>query len=158
MSLHFALRVDPRQMASLRRKLEPKQFSKILFDIAHKAAAFGADDVRSQHWDVGATTRSTLFENTAFGARVITRSPGARAVEGGRAAGSRMPPAAELLSWMGRHGIAQGAVFPVARAIARRGIRGRFFMKRTKDRIRSTELPRLLREALAEIHVIWTRS
>jgi hypothetical protein len=154
---HYQVIVNPHQLASLRRKLQPKQYARILFDIAHKAAKFGASDVRSQHWDIGATTRNTVFENMSFGARVVTRSPGARAVEGGRAAGAAMPPPSALTGWMARHGIPAGLEFVIARAIARRGHRGRFFQKRTKQRIREIELPRLLHDAVREIHLIWRR-
>lgn len=148
--------VNPRDYAALRKKLEPTQFAKILFEVVHKAAAWGADDVRSQHWDIGATARATLFENTTFGARIVTRSPGARAIEGGRQAGAAMPSPDALRDWAERHGLA-GLEFPIARAIARRGIRGRFFMKRTKQRLHEIELPRLLHAAVGEIHAAWGR-
>src|SRR5258706_3529201 len=147
------IRINPRDLAALHRKLEPKQYAKILFDICAKAAKWGAEDVQSQHWDLGAIARSTLFENTSFGARVVTRAPGARAIEGGRGAGARAPSAGALQEWASRHGLA-GLEFVIARAIARRGIRGRFFMKRTKQRLHELEIPLLIHDAVGEIHAI----
>lgn len=155
---HFDLQVsvNPRQLASLRRKLEPRQYAQIIVGIAKKAADWGAEDIRSQHWDVGATTRNTVSEGTSFGARIVTRGAGALAVEHGRHAGRTMPNPDVLRDWAQRHGLA-GFEFVIARAIARRGHRGRFFMSRTKRRLRTVEIPRLARQALADIGVILSR-
>jgi len=156
MAVRYEITVNQRQLASLRKKLEPKQYAKILFGIARKAASIGAQEIRSQHWDIGATTRATIFESTSFGARIATRSPGARAVEYGRHAGAAAPPASVLHDWASRHGLA-GLEIPIARAIARRGIKGRFFMRRTRERLKKSVIPRLLNEAIGEIRLIWTK-
>jgi len=74
MAVRYEITVNQRQLASLRKKLEPKQYAKILFGIARKAASIGAQEIRSQHWDIGATTRATIFESTSFGARIAMRS------------------------------------------------------------------------------------
>lgn len=46
----------------------------------------------------------------------------ARTVEGGRAAGSKMPPPGALLPWLGRKGKPPEAEFPIGAKIAREGI------------------------------------
>jgi len=153
-SLHVTITANRRDVAALKRKLEPKQYAKIIFGVAHEAAQIGAEEVRSEHWDIGATTRATVAENMSYGARVVTRSPGARPVEFGRRAGAKMPPPDVLREWASRHGMG-GLEIPLARAIARRGIKGRFFMRRTKERLHTVVIPALMRKALAEIHVIW---
>lgn len=49
-------------------------------------------------------------------------------VEFGRSAGSAQPPPGALLGWMSRHGIPAEAEFPLARKIARDGIKPVHFM------------------------------
>lgn len=46
-------------------------------------------------------------------------------VEKGRRAGATMPPIAPIRAWALRHGMPAGAAYPIARAIARRGIPAR---------------------------------
>jgi hypothetical protein len=50
-------------------------------------------------------------------------------MEKGRRPGGGMPPLAAIRRWAAVKGISQNAVYPIARAIARRGIKGRFFMR-----------------------------
>ncbi len=50
-------------------------------------------------------------------------------VEGGRRPGARPPPASALSGWVRRAGLPPGAAFAVARAIGRRGIRGRWMFR-----------------------------
>ena len=50
-------------------------------------------------------------------------------LEYGRRAGSRMPPSAPIEEWAYRHGMGLSAVFPLRRAIARRGIPARHMMR-----------------------------
>lgn len=50
----------------------------------------------------------------------------------GRRAGAAMPPPQALAGWARRHGYT-GSLFVLARSIGRRGIKGRFFMKKGFD-------------------------
>lgn len=52
-----------------------------------------------------------------------------RVMDQGRRPGAAMPPPQALAGWARRHGYS-GSLFVLARSIARRGIRGRFFMQR----------------------------
>jgi hypothetical protein len=83
--------------------------------------------------DTGALGRSISLESRPLQARVFTdrNLTYARVVEEGRNAGSRMPPPNALRGWARRHGMGTdpGTLFVLARAIARRGTRGRFFMR-----------------------------
>lgn len=86
--------------------------------------------------------RLVRYELDRIAARWVlfyNRATYAAAVEFGRRPGGRMPPRAALLPWMRRAGIPPSAYFPVARAIAVRGIPGRFPFR---DGIRAA-LPRI---------------
>jgi hypothetical protein len=67
-------------------------------------------------------------------AEVRSTLPEALPIETGRHAGARFPPPDALLGWAARHGFS-GNVFVLARAIARRGIKGRFFMRAARDAV-----------------------
>lgn len=51
----------------------------------------------------------------------------AETIEHGRARGSAMPPAGQLLPWMARRGIPAEAEFPIRRKIAEEGLQGQPF-------------------------------
>jgi hypothetical protein len=64
----------------------------------------------------------TRFQNQyAFGVR-IGGAAHAIFAEDGRRAGARMPPLDVIRDWVQRHGMPASAAYPVARAIAERGI------------------------------------
>ena len=75
-------------------------------------------------------------------------------MEEGRRPGRKMPPPRELHGWMRRHGIPLGMAFVIARSIARRGIKGRFFMRQSF--VATTKaMPRFLRKMGEEVGLIW---
>ena len=82
--------------------------------------------------------------------------PQANVLEYGRRPGGRMPPPDVVATWAARNGIDPEAAFPIARAIARRGIRGRFFMRAARRHVRN-RLPSLLGVAAREIEQRWRR-
>lgn len=100
--------------------------------------------------------REGMPKDTSDGARsIVSRVNGLTATVGsplvhvgvmdqGRRAGAKMPPPQSLVGWMRRHGM-QGDPYPLARAIARRGIKGRFFYKKAADQTRA-KLPALARK------------
>lgn len=79
-----------------------------------------------------------------------------RVQEEGRKPGAKMPPPSELRGWARRHGFdtSPGALFILARAIARRGIKGRFYMRKAAQ---STEraLPSRLRKTAHQVEREW---
>ena len=61
-------------------------------------------------------------------AEVGTNATYARAVHDGRRAGAKAPPVSAIRGWASRHGIPATALFVVARAIGRKGTKGRPFL------------------------------
>lgn len=106
--------------------------------------------------DTGGIAQSLHAQVRGLEMNVRSAHPGALAVEFGRHS-TQMPPVSALRAWASRHGIDDSAVFPIARAIARRGIKGRFFMRRAKQRMHDIEIPALLRKAAGEIEDAWRR-
>jgi hypothetical protein len=73
-------------------------------------------------------------------------------MENGRRAGAPMPPKGALLGWMNRHG--GGDEFALRLAISRKGIQGKFFMRKSLDRLMplvSKELSAALARALERL-------
>ena len=115
------------------------------------------------------------IESSAKGlnGRVFSRAAHALPVEFGRKPG-KMPPPKALLGWVRRHtgafsirtrrrlgGRNQAAedrsvAFLIARAIGRRGTKGRFFFRKAHQRMRN-ELPTLIRQTQREIERLWGR-
>lgn len=67
-----------------------------------------------------------------------------------------MPPPEALRGWARRHGFGsdQGALFVLARAIARRGIKGRFFMRRAVAAVKR-DLPGAIADFAKDVTVRW---
>lgn len=75
-------------------------------------------------------------------------------MERGRRPGGRLPPLDAISRWAAVKGISQSAVFPIARSIARRGIKGRFFMRQGFVATQKA-MPGLLRKMGREVGLIW---
>lgn len=75
-------------------------------------------------------------------------------MEGGRKPGSKMPPASVLEQWARAKGFTN--TFVLARSIAKRGIKGRFFRRKARSAVRR-EMPRLLDRMASELERIWGR-
>lgn len=108
-----------------------------------------------EHKDTGALARSLASESKDLSARVFSTLAYAKPVEEGRRAGAQMPPPNALVGWMRRHGLDGVSPFVIARAIARRGIKGRFFMKRALEALRR-DMPGLVDQAKDAIERAWT--
>ena len=67
-----------------------------------------------------------------------------------------MPPPSALAGWARRHGFetTRGALFVLARGIARRGFRGRFFMAKGRQSVQKA-LPAKLKKASDQIERSW---
>ncbi len=114
------------------RRVAPVDTGRLRGSITHEVRPFGGG------------VRGTV------GTTVVYAPP----VEIGRRAGAAMPPAGALLGWMGRHGIPASAEFVVRRAIGRRGIPARPFLRRAlremEGRIRQ-EFAQVPRRVLASL-------
>ena len=69
-----------------------------------------------------------------------------------------MPPPSALAGWAKRHGFgtSAGALFVLARSIARRGFKGRFFMRKGRRAV-ERRLPHVLKRAASDIEKSWGR-
>lgn len=106
--------------------------------------------------DTGALARGMQSEVRGLTGRVFNPLGYARAVDEGRRPGARMPPPAALVGWIRRHAPGMSP-FVLARAIGRRGIKGRFFMKAALGKLRNT-LPGEIRKAQRDIQQAWRGS
>jgi len=147
-------------MEALTRKLGNKQIilrpiGKLISDLAllvQREARSGTPR------DTGALGRSIMRDVQPMMARVFTGLQYAPVMEHGRHPGGRMPPPQALAGWARRHGFgtSAGMLFVLARSIARRGIKGRFFMKKATEAGR-TALPRLVSQAVANMESEWRK-
>ena len=108
--------------------------------------------------DTGALRRSITAQIKPLSARIgDTRDLTFFEVqERGRRPGQRMPPPSALAGWARRHGFetTRGALFVLARGIARRGFRGRFFMAKGRQSVQKA-LPAKLKKASDQIERSW---
>ena len=139
------------------RSLRPELYLPALAQLLREAALLGEREAR-QHApkDTGALARSITHEAHPLTARVYSPLQYAPVMEEGRRAGAAAPPAAALLGWMRRHGLGGVPPFVIARAIGRRGIKGRFFMRRAMQTVEQ-QLPTLAARAIATIEAQWGR-
>lgn len=102
--------------------------------------------------DMGALRRSIVSDLRPTSAKVYTPLHYAASVEYGRRPGS-MPPPQALIGWMRRHRM-DGSPWALARSIARRGIKGRFFM-RAGLKAATDALPNLTALAARKVEQDW---
>jgi hypothetical protein len=105
--------------------------------------------------DLGALASSITAEVRRLEASVVATAPHARVMEEGRRPGAQMPPPEALAGWASRHGFS-GSLFVLARAIGRRGIPGRWYMKKAAAAMRAA-LPGAVAEAARRIGREWGR-
>lgn len=89
-------------------------------------------------------------------AEVGTNALYARVVHDGRRAGLAPPPISALAGWASRHKIPKTALYVVARAIDRRGIKGRPFLRLALSQMRG-QIDGALKTAAKEIEALWGR-
>ncbi len=126
---------------------------KLLGRLTLKGERWAKEGINS---DTGATARAMNSEVRGLTGRVFNPLKHAHAVDKGRRPGARMPPPDALVGWIRRHAPGMSP-FVLARAIARRGIKGRFFMKKALGKLKNT-LPSELRKAQGDIVQAWVRS
>lgn len=112
--------------------------------------------------DSGGLVNSIVSEVAPLQGRVhiigAYQSHRARIIEFGRGAGKKQPPASSLALWASRHGFGSDkrGIFLLARSISRRGIKGRFFIKRARILTRR-QMPRIVEQMGKEAEAIWGR-
>lgn len=87
-------------------------------------------------------------------ATIGTNAPYAQVVHDGRGRGKPTPPVRALAGWASRHGIPANRVFLIARAIGRKGIKGRPFLKDALSAMRG-KIDGAMETAAREIEAIW---
>lgn len=102
-------------------------------------------------FNTGYYKRAWTFSPIEDGARVYNQAPYAAVIEYGRRPGARFPPRNAIIDFAQRKlGLsrkeAERAAFPIARAIARRGIRGRFVLVGALPQIKSDFFEEVLKE------------
>lgn len=110
--------------------------------------------------DTAALRRDIVSETKDLQGRVFFAREAVyyRVQEEGRRAGAPMPPPDALAGWASRHDIPtdRGTLFVLARAIGRRGFKGRFFMRKAGE-FGNQQLPAMLRDLARDIGVAWGR-
>lgn len=140
----------------LDRKITPNIYLPSVHDLMRDASTYATREARREAGrDIGAIA-GTIAANVVspMEYRVRSSHPGALAAEFGRRAGTPPPPASALRDWAERHGMA-GLEFALARAISRRGIKGLFFLRKARESLEQSELPRLIQRAIGEIERRW---
>lgn len=136
------------------RKLDPSLYQAAVAELLSSAATTAEAAARAgAAFDTGALARSITSQVTPPTARVFSTLGYAPVVELGRAPGARPPPPDALIGWMARHGMT-GDPWRLARAIGRRGIKGRFFMRAAAEVTRRA-LPGLTARAAGRVEAAW---
>lgn len=147
--------VEVEGMGPLRAKLTPDLYQRALAGVLTDAAILGEREARAgAPKDTSELARSITHEVKPTFARVYSTMNYAEVVEKGRGENKPPPPPKALYEWLDRHGIDRQAAFVIARAIGRRGIKGRFFMKNAREKV-DRALPGFIAKASAEIRARW---
>lgn len=118
---------------------------KVLADMGHLAQATAI--ARAPGTSLPA---SIMLEVQPLMARIHTPLKQARTIEGGRKPGAKAPPGDQLEAYYG--GDIQTSTYVIAQAIAKRGFKGRFFMRKARAAVNKA-LPARLNEMVREIEV-----
>ena len=146
--------VSKAQLKRMQRKLdEDKLYRRPVEDLLHDAAEFALREAQSNAKDLGGIPAALHAEARGFMAKVVGRAPGMRIMEVGRkpvSAGGKFPPP----SAFARFGD-ERVQFALARAVATRGIKGRFFVRKARGKLQRSEFGRLIRLAKKAIAAGW---
>lgn len=137
-------------LPGIRRKIGVMADLKPVAETIDEASLFAQGvAVQGAPRDTAGLQRSIQRDVSPFSASVYSIQKHASVMEFGRRPGAKMPPPSALEGWARRHGFA-GGTFVLARSIARRGIKGRFFMKAAREAT-IRELPRMLNRLAARL-------
>lgn len=153
----MSLTVEVKGIESLVQKLTVLERMQPLQKLLNDAALIAQREARANApQDTRTLARSIALDVQPFQARVFTPLFYATVMEYGRRPGARMPPPDALAGWARRHGFT-GSLFVLARAIGKRGIKGRFFMQKGAEAVQQA-LPRLIGEMEKRIAALWSGS
>lgn len=137
-------------------KLTPRLYLAAQVRLLNRATILGQREARdAAPEDLGALKRSILRDVQATSGKVYSMSAYAATMENGRRKGAPPPPPAALVGWIKRHGF-RGSPFVLARAISRRGIKGRFFFRKATTALEQA-LPDMVARMGREIGEGWGR-
>ncbi len=142
------------QIRRMQRKLdEAELYRRPVEELMREAANFALHEAQSNAKDLGGIPAALHAQVRGFRATVVGRAPGIRIMEVGRkplAAGGKYPPP----SAFARYGD-ERVQFVIAAAVARRGIKGRFFVRKARGKLQRSEFGRLIRLAKKSIAAGW---
>lgn len=149
------LRVNVLNEAEFRRALDERHVLEPVEGVVREAALFAEKRVRERSFatrDTSALARSWSSEIRGLSAEVFSPLQYAIVEEEGRRPGAKAPPSEALRGWARRHGFptSRGALFVLARAIGRRGRKGRFHLRGATDDL-ERRLPGMLGDAARAI-------
>lgn len=159
-SAPYALDVELQGLEPLLRKMKnPRLLRAPIKTVLNKSVLIGEREAKlNAPKDTGRLARSLAVEVDDLTARVFFQNEQLyfQVQEVGRRAGAPPPPSSALLPWMRRKGIDPSLAFVIARAIGRRGLKGRFFMRRGAEAIQR-EMPAMMRDLMAGVKREWLR-
>jgi hypothetical protein len=130
---------------------DPNVIERPLTDLVRNAGLIAERAAREgMPKDTSEGARSIVSQVHGLEAKVTSPLVHVAVMDQGRAPGSRMPPPESLLGWMRRKGIPEEMAFPLARAIGRRGIKGRFFYAKAVKAVEA-DVPRLVSKFVADV-------
>jgi hypothetical protein len=150
------LNIDVQGTEELNRKLTSKIWKKPLRKLFTRATVIAENKARNEApKDTGSMVRNLTanISTTKASVSLPRNLDYYHVMEKGRRPGGRMPPLDAIAGWLRRKGSTANA-FVVARSIARRGIKGRFFMRQGYVATQKA-MPKLLRKMGEEVGLIW---
>jgi hypothetical protein len=136
-------------------KTKPELYRKPLHDMFLRLGNLARNiAIRKAPRNTGELQRSIMADITPMSARIFSIKNYAVPVEMGRRKNSRMPPRGPIEAWLRSKGKDPRAWFVVARAIARRGIKGRFFMRAAYQAV-AIKMPLALKTVERQIAASW---
>jgi len=143
----------------IRRKLDPILYEEAMHILVQDVAQTMANEARTlaneRAHDTGKYAQSFVAEVHGMEARVYsTAGIVAQVMESGRRPGARMPPSDALAGWASRHGFPATALYVLARAIGRRGIKAKWIMRDARART-LVKLPAFIETAKRRIAENW---
>lgn len=153
--MSLTVTIDEKKLERIRRKLGPDLTLPPLERLIGAASRVAQTEAVNRAPSVLGTIIQRIISDP-LAAKVAVSHPGARAMEAGRkplAAGGKFPPPSSFAYITSD----AGQQFAIARAVARRGTKGRFFMKKAKAQA-TRQLPQLAEQAAREIAADWERT
>jgi len=107
--------------------------------------------------DTGALKKGISFIFQGGSGVVVSKAKHTVNVVKGRGAGKRFPPIDVIRAWVVRHGMPESAAYPVARAIATRGIPPKPFLREAFGRMMRIDVPKSKRKFVSGTERNWAR-